>query len=128
MWLVILCRFFSFWCVREEGVEIICLLFCDQLSCSLEFLVILIFPTIHAGPPYYIVLEFLRLFLPVRTHVYFAICDLQTLIADFNFLLINVFFVPYLYIPTGLSYIFIVTYDASYTVYSTGNIQYTMNI
>jgi len=45
-----LCRFFCFWCDREEGVEVICLLLRDQPSCSLECLDILILPTIHAAP------------------------------------------------------------------------------
>ena len=45
------CRFFCFWCDREEGVEVICLLLRDQPSCSLELLDILTLPTTHAPSP-----------------------------------------------------------------------------
>ena len=77
------CRFICFWRDREEGVEVICLLLRDQPSCSLEFLDILILPT---TPLITLFLEVIMLFLLLRTHVYSAICDLHTLIADCNFL------------------------------------------
>ena len=79
------CRFFVFGVIVRRGLK-------SCVCCSVISLPdrwnswIYLYSQQFMRPPYYIVLEVLRLFLPVRTHVYSAICDLHKLIADCNFL------------------------------------------
>jgi len=58
------------------------------------------------------------LFLSGQIHVYSVLYGLHMLIVDYNFFLVDVFLISYLYISNGLSYIFLVTCDTFYAVYS----------